>query len=69
MKFCQICGRPLQDNEVCNCQAQRQPAAEDQRTVPGHISSLRLLSLRVLLLLSPSLSLSPATAHSLSSVL
>ena len=35
MKFCQICGRPLQDNEVCNCQAQRQPAAEDQRTVPA----------------------------------
>lgn len=33
MKFCQICGRPLQDNEVCNCQAQRQPAPEEQRTV------------------------------------
>ena len=33
MKFCQICGRPLQDNEVCNCQAQRRSAPEDQRTV------------------------------------
>ena len=33
MKFCQICGRPLQDNEVCNCQAQRRQAAEEQRTV------------------------------------
>ena len=25
MKFCQICGRPLQDGEVCNCQAQQAP--------------------------------------------
>lgn len=23
MKFCQICGRPLNDGEVCNCQAQQ----------------------------------------------
>ncbi len=30
MKFCPSCGRPLQDNEVCTCQAQRpqQPAAQ-----------------------------------------
>lgn len=31
MKFCQICGRPLQDNEVCNCQAQRQQAPQAPR--------------------------------------
>jgi len=36
MKFCQICGRPLQDNEVCNCQAQRQQAVEEQRTVASN---------------------------------
>ena len=33
MKFCQFCGRPLQDNEVCNCQTQRQQGYDDQRTV------------------------------------
>ena len=31
MKFCNFCGRPLQDNEVCNCRAQQAPDA--QRTV------------------------------------
>lgn len=36
MKFCQICGRPLQDNEVCNCQAQRQAAQDEQRTVAAN---------------------------------
>lgn len=28
MKFCQICGRPLNDGEVCNCQAQQQAAPQ-----------------------------------------
>ncbi|GEM_PF-87393 len=32
MKFCQICGRPLEDNEVCNCQSQRQQVADTERT-------------------------------------
>lgn len=33
MKFCQFCGRQLQDNEVCNCQSQRQQGVDDRRTV------------------------------------
>ena len=33
MKFCQFCGRQLQDNEVCNCQSQRQQGFDDRRTV------------------------------------
>lgn len=33
MKFCQFCGRSLQDNEVCNCQAQRQQGNDDLHTV------------------------------------
>ena len=41
MKFCQICGRPLQDNEVCNCQAQRQTAPEDMRTVAANQTAYR----------------------------
>ena len=36
MKFCQICGKPLQDNEVCNCQARPGQAVEDQRTVAAN---------------------------------
>lgn len=33
MKFCPNCGRPLNDDEVCTCQSQRQPIADDARTV------------------------------------
>ena len=35
MKFCQYCGRPLQDNEVCSCQQQsQQPFADRQSNYP-----------------------------------
>ena len=30
MKFCQICGRPLNDGEVCNCQAQQAAPQQPQ---------------------------------------
>lgn len=31
MKFCQICGRPLNDGEVCSCQAQQAPQQPAQQ--------------------------------------
>ena len=35
MKFCNICGRPLQDGEVCSCQAQQNaPRPEPPRQEP-----------------------------------
>ena len=34
MKFCQICGRPLNDGEVCNCQAQQQAAPQQPAQQP-----------------------------------
>ena len=36
MKFCQYCGKPLEDNAVCSCQAQRQQDLDDMRTVAAN---------------------------------
>ena len=34
MKFCQLCGRPLNDGEVCNCQAQQAAPQQPQYQPP-----------------------------------
>lgn len=34
MKFCQICGRPLNDGEVCNCQSQQAPQQPQYQQAP-----------------------------------
>ena len=36
MKFCQICGRPLNDGEVCNCQAQQAAPQQPQYQQPQY---------------------------------